>query len=298
MELESLRTFIAAVRAGSLTAASRRLHRSQPAITIQIQALEREAQTALLVRGPRGVRPTPAGELLYARARGLLQEAESLVDDLRSVGALRRGRLRVGATDVMATGLLPKVLARFRRRYPGIQVSVSVEGSRGLGAAVVAGDLDLALVTLPLEHPDLVIGEIHRERIYFVAAPDHHLRGGRLTLAQLAGEPMIHHRAGSVTREEVGAVFRLHGFEPRVAMEVSSPEAIKALVALGLGIAPLSQSQIAGELGEGRLRRLRVPEFRCWRRSGLIRRRDAVSLRAIEAFGAMMPLRRGRRDKR
>ncbi|MCK4304723.1 MAG: LysR family transcriptional regulator [Candidatus Eisenbacteria sp.] len=291
MELESLRTFVMAVRLGSLTAAARELGRTQPAITVQIQGLEREVGDRLLVRRPRGVRPTAAGEILYSRGQAMLREARELLDELRDIGSLRSGELHIGATDVMAIGHLPKILARFKRRYPGIRVAVEVEGSRGLAARVRSGDLDLAIVTLPADHPDLETREIHREPVYLVGAPGHHLARRRVDLGEIAQEALIHHKRDSVTRREVEAVFRAHGLEPRVAMEVNSPEAIKELVALGLGIAPLSRSQVSKERQTGKLVRLTVPAFSCWRRSGLIRRRGVPPLRVVAALMDMLPAR-------
>jgi DNA-binding transcriptional LysR family regulator len=295
MDLDAMRTFVLAVQQGSLTAAARSRSRTQPAVTAQIQALERAVGDTLLVREARGVRATRAGEILYARAQGILRETDELLDELRAGGSLRRGRLRIGATDVMAIGFLPQVLRRYRRRYPGVQVGVEVAGSRPLAERVRRGELDLALVTLPCEHAELETDEVRREPVYFVGAPRHPLTRRRLTLAELAREPIIHHGSDSVTRAEVAALFRVRGLEPRIAMEVSSPEAMKQLVLLGLGVAPFSRSQVAGELKSGRLVRLRVTGFRCWRRSGLIRRRAAPPLRAVSAFLEMLPRRRDRR---
>ncbi len=288
MELESLRTFVHAVQLGSLTAAARALSRTQPAITIQIQGLEREAGDRLLIREARGVRPTKAGEILYTRAQAILREAEDMMDELRAVGSVERGTIRVGATDVMAITYLPQVLKRFRKRYPGIKTAIEVEGSRNLMQRVLSGDLDLALATLPLEHPDITSEVVHKEPIFFVAAPGHQLAGKKIELKMLAAEAMIQHKRDSVTREEVGAQFRFHGLEPQVAMEVSSPEAIRELVVVGLGIAPLSKSQVEGAVKQGRLVKLLTPDFKCWRRSGVIQRRNAPPLRVVTAFKAMM----------
>jgi len=295
MELDGLRTFVRAVSLGSLSAAARARGRSQPAVTAQMQALERSVGERLLVRAPRGVRPTPAGALLYARAQGLLREADELLEEVRGGGSLRSGRLRIGATDVMAIALLPRGVRRLRARYPGLGLTVSVAGSRALAGQVLQGELDLALVTLPLEAPGLVAEEVHREPIEFVAAAGHPAAGRRLTLAALAREAIIHHSDESVTRAEVAAVFRRAGLEPRVAMEVSSPEAMKQLVLLGLGIAPFSRSQAAAEIRSGRLVRLRVQGFRCFRRSGIVHRREALQLRAVSAFLALRPGPAGRR---
>jgi len=295
MELEPLRSFVAAIEAGSLTGAARRRHRSQPAITAQIQGLEREIGDRLLVRAARGVRATPAGTTLYRRARAILREADELLEQLRAGGRLEHGQLRIGTTDVMAINYLPPRLQRFRTRYPGIQWRVTVAGSRLLAERVARGELDLALVTLPCRVPGLEARELHREPLCFVAAAQRARRHRRWTLAAVAAEPVIHHAADSVTRAEVAAVFRARGLEPRVTMEVNSPEAIKQLVALDLGLAPLSASQAREPAGAGRIRRLRIPDFECWRRSGVVVPAGSPALRAVSAFLRMLPSPRPRR---
>ena len=290
MDLDELRSFVWTVRLGSITAAARRLYRTQPALSVQIQALEREAGDRLLVRGARGVRATAAGELLYRRAQLLLREADDILEELQAGGSLRRGRLRVGATDLMAIHLLPRVLERYRRRYPGVQVAVEVEGSRGLRERVLRGDLDLAFVTLPQEHADLVVRELHRDEMIWITAPDHPLAGRRRVPAErLAGEMVIQHGGDSVSRREIEGALQREGLVVGVAMEVSSPEAIRELVALGLGIAPLTRSQVQGDLRNGRLGSFRVAGLRIFRRSGLIHRRDAPDLRAAAALLALLP---------
>ncbi|MFH1144276.1 MAG: LysR family transcriptional regulator [Candidatus Eisenbacteria bacterium] len=294
MDLDTLESFVQAVQLGSLSAAARARWRTQPAITAQVRNLEREVGDRLLVREARGVRPTPAGQILYTRAQEILRQSHELLEELRAGSSLQRGRLRIGATDVMAIHLLPPVLARYRERYPGVRIAVEVRGSRALVERVARGDLDLALVTLPVEQAGLVVGEVHREPVFFVAAPDHPWRRRRVSLEEVALEGMIHHHSDSITREEVAAIFRVKGLEPRVTMEVSSPEAVKALVALGLGVAPLSRAQVSAELAQGRLVRLAVRGFRCWRRSGVIRRREAAPLRSVSALLSLLPPQAGR----
>ncbi|MBD3235697.1 MAG: LysR family transcriptional regulator [Candidatus Eisenbacteria bacterium] len=290
VEIEKLRAFVTAVRLGSVSAAARELGRSQPAISAKLQGLERAVGEGLLMRGARGVRPTRRGGQLYARAQELLRGVDELVADWSDPEGRGQGKLEIGATDVMAVFLLPPILQRMRRRHPGTEIEVTVEGSRPLCTRLRRGDLDLALVTLPAEEPELTGREIHREPLVVVAAPNHRLaRRRRVSLEELASEPMIAHRRESITREMVAASFRVAGLEPRVAMEVSSPEAMKQLVALGLGIAPLSRALVADELAERRLVRLRAPEFRCLRRSGVVRRADQAPRPLVNRFLALLP---------
>ncbi len=284
MRLSDLETFVLAVQEGSLTAAARRLFLSQPAVSARLDRLEAGAGQPLLRRTGRGVRPTEAGERLYARARTLLEAAKSLEDELRPEGPLR-GRLALGATDLVAVHHLPKVLARLRRDHPELELAVQVDGTAALWRALEEDRIELALATLPAPSPRFSTEEMFDDPILLVASPDHPAAPGLgRDLRVLAAEPWIHHKRDSITRQLVDAHFAARGLVLRTEMEISSPEAIKALVAARLGLAALPACSVQRELDEGKLIALRVPGFDLHRISGLVRRRNAPDTRATLAF--------------
>ncbi len=289
IEITALRCLEAAARLGSLTAAARVLGLSQPAVTVQIAALERRLGAVLLERRSRGVRLTPAGEAVLERGRRILDEVDSIEGSL-AAGPLS-GTLRLGSTDVAVIHRLPPVLRRFRTRHPGVELEVVIEGSHSLAASLRAREIELALVTLPLPDPPGPVRPLYRDRLCFVASPGHPLAGRRrpLTMREIAAAPLLEHKAGSVTRTLVEGYFTARGLQPRVAMEVSSPEVLRRLARSGLGIAVLPEISVREEVRRGQLRILNVRGWKVDRVTGLLLPPAGPPSRAGRAFLALLP---------
>lgn len=283
-----LRCLEAAARLGSLSAAARELAVSQPAVSVQIAALERDLGVVLLVRDVRGVRPTPSGEEILRSARRVMAEMESLEGTLHR-GPLR-GSLRIGATDVVMIHRLPKVLRSFRREHPEVELTFLVEGSETLAQAVRGREIEIALVTLPLRDPPGQVRVLYRDRMVFVTSPGSDLaRRKRLTLAHLAGAPLLGHKSGSVTRTIVEGAFTARGLLPRFAMEISSPEVLRQMARSGLGVAVLPEASVHEDVRRGHLAILPVSGWDLTRTSGLLVPHGGPVSRAARRFVGMLP---------
>ncbi|MFC9294151.1 LysR family transcriptional regulator [Streptomyces sp. NPDC057011] len=232
--------FLRVAREGSFTAAAQGLGYTQSAVSRQIQALEEEWGAALFDRLPRGVRLTEAGRVLLPHAegmRGRLRAARAELDALRSLGG---GMLRIGAFAAADVTLVPRAMAAFGERYPGVTV-VHTEGPTAKHVALLAeGGLDLAVLSTPdgvaLPGPDL--HHLLDEPMY-VALPRAHRFAGRagVRLAELADEEWIE---GDVRPERTLLAPALaDGFRPRVAFRVNDWTAKQGFVAAGLGITVL-----------------------------------------------------------
>lgn len=284
MRLSDLETLAAAVREGSLSAAARRLFLTQPAVSARLKRLEREVGEPLLRRSGQGVAPTAAGRRLCERAETLLEEVRRLREEVAGDAPLT-GPLAIGATDLVSIYHLPPILRRFRRCHPKCELALRVEGTAPLVALLGSGEVELALGTLPITDPEIEARPLFRDELVVVAPPGHP-RAGRAGVRpeDLAAETWISHKPESVTRRLVEGFFATHGVRLRVAMEISSPEAIKKLVAARLGIAPLPWCAVRREVREGRLAVVRPRGFRLERHSGLLLRRGRPLGRAAAAF--------------
>jgi LysR family transcriptional regulator, transcription activator of glutamate synthase operon len=242
MELRQLVYFEAVARHGGFSRAAQQLRIAQPAVSAQIRRLETELGTALLERTTRRVSLTHAGELFLARARTVLDELDGARADLDELAAVRRGHLRIGATLVLASIDLPRSLARFHRRYPGVTLALRT----GLIAQLL-DDLDSGTVDVvvgPL-HDDLPAGfvadPLAPENLVLITAPDRRLPPVA-TLAAVRDEPFVCLPVGSGLQALLVAAAAAEGFTPRIPFETHSPGSIRELVSAGLGVALLAES--------------------------------------------------------
>lgn len=246
MELRHLRYFIAVAEELHFTRAAERLHIGQPPLSQQIQALEAELGVLLFERSRRRVALTEAGQCLLERARALLAELEQIKQETRRVGHGESGELRIAFTNSLPfTTLLPRLIYRFRRRYPDVRLNLRDLNTRLQLEALAAGELDIGFVRGPdfSELPEgLCLHELSRDPLRLVVHVDHPLaKRDRVALIELADEPfvMFSDEAGTGLLGQFRRLCRERHFTPRVAQEARESSTIIGLVAAGLGLSIL-----------------------------------------------------------
>jgi LysR family transcriptional activator of glutamate synthase operon len=244
MELRQLAYFEAVVRHGGFSRAAEHLHIAQPAVSAQVRRLERELGTALLERTTRRVRVTPAGELVLARARSALAQVEGARADLAELATVTRGQLRIGATQLLASVDLPRALAGFHQRYPGVTIALRTGLIADLLADLDAGRIDVALCPVHDDLPAAYLAQpLAAESVVLATPPGRHsFPGGAARLADVREEPFVCLPAGSGLHGILVDAAAAAGFEPRIPFETHSPASICELVAAGLGVALLAGS--------------------------------------------------------
>ena len=267
LQLTELRAFLALADHLHFGQAADQLHLTQPALSKQIQRLERKVGGPLVVRGYRDVRLTPAGVALLARARPLLRDAAATLEAAQMAALGRLGTLRIGFGIATILDLLPSVLLRFRSAYPGVELRVRDMSTPGQLQALMRGDLDVGFVRLPVDDPRIVARPILHERLVAALGPKGPWRSRR-GLASVAGEPLI-----SIARttsasfyDHVVAVCRAAGFTPNIVQEANELFTVLMLVRAGMGVAlvpsastfrgvpgvrvrPISQREAAWDIG-------------------------------------------------
>ncbi len=286
MELTPLRYFIAIAGAGHMTRAARALGVTQPALSAALRKLEKEVGAELLHRTGRGVELTEAGRVFLAAAEDTVRRAEGAVRAVREVIGLERGSIRVGGGATATTYLLPRVVSAVRAAHPGLRFYVREAGSRAVAAAVLAGELDLGIVTLPLEQAlarDLVVTPLVEDELRLIVPAGHALAGKKQFRWQdLSGESVVAFEAGTAVREMIDRASAAAGVPLNVVMELRSLESIKQMVAAGIGVGFVSRFGLGA--GEG----LGCRDERLSRRLGIARRRDMPISAAVGAFEKAM----------
>jgi DNA-binding transcriptional LysR family regulator len=241
VSLRQLEYFVAVVDEGSFTAAAARLHVSQPGLSHQIQALERQLRGPLLERLPRGVRLTPAGRTALPHARASLAHAERASAAAMRASGIDAGELHVGTLFSISIGVLPAALQTWRRHYPDVQIRlVEFRHTNDLIAAMEAGQADLAVGPTPPDW-DGPVREIGPEEFVLAAAPGTRLpgTGATVSLADLADHDWVHFTAPSGLADVLDAACAAAGFAPRAAVRTEQAPSALNFAYAGLGIALL-----------------------------------------------------------
>jgi DNA-binding transcriptional LysR family regulator len=256
-----LQVFHAVAKHLSFTKAAEALFMTQPAVTFQVKQLEEHFNTRLFERGHGRNSLTPAGHLVLEYAEKILALSAELDLRLKEMTGEVGGLLLVGASTTIAEFLLPQVLGDFKSKYPKVQPRLTVANSETVENRVAEHTLDIGFIESP-SHRDAVVTDVCCEdELQAVCAPSHPLsRLKSATPKQLAQYPFISREAGSGTREVIDQYLHKAGVTPdsfNVVMELGSPEALKGLVATGLGFTIMSRVAVAKETRLGQL--VRVP---------------------------------------
>jgi DNA-binding transcriptional LysR family regulator len=239
LDVRRLRVLREVAARGSFSAAAEALAFTQPAVSRQIATLEAEAGTQLVERSARGIRLTPAGELLVEHADAILDRLATAESQLAALADGTRGRLRLGAFPSANATLIPLAIAAFRAEHPGIELRLAEQVTSAALADLAAGELDLAVVSSAgdLEVPEGVAFELLMEDPHLVALPRAHPLAERepLALADLRDETWIEGTASECTNALLAAAERA-GFAPRVAFEAAQWLGKQGLVAAGVGV--------------------------------------------------------------
>jgi DNA-binding transcriptional LysR family regulator len=237
-----LRVLVEVAERGSFSAAAEALSYTQSAISQQIATLEAEAGVTLLERHARGVRLTPAGEVLREHAEGVLARLEAAGAELAAIAGLRAGRLRMASFPTAGATLMPLAIARFKAAHPDVELTLAEGEPEQIAPRLRAGELDLALLfefDEPLAGMDSLSSvELLSDPMYLALPDEHPLAGkGDLRLEDLRGEAWVQTSRESPCARHVVRCCHGAGFEPNVAFESDDYQTVQGLVAAGVGVA-------------------------------------------------------------
>ena len=246
-----LQVFHAVARNLSFTKAADALFMTQPAVTFQIRQYEEELNTRLFERGHARICLTPAGELVLQYAEKILALSDEMETRLAEMTGEMRGPLLVGASTTIAEFMLPRVLGEFNALYPQVRARLIVANSESIESRIVEHTLDVGLIEAPARNAGLGSELCCDDDLVAVCAPDYPLATqAEATPPMLQEYEFISREPGSGTRDATNAYFRAAGIPPeglKTLMELGSPEALKGVVATGLGFAIVSRAVVEKE---------------------------------------------------
>ena len=252
-----LQVFHAVAKHLSFTRAAEALFMTQPAVTFQIKQLEEQYGIRLFERRHGSISLTPAGELVDSYVQRILAISDEMETRLGEMTGEMRGPLLVGASTTIAEFMLPRILGEFNALYPQVRARLIVGNSESIEGRVAEHALDVGLIEAPAKLSGLTSQICCEDELQVICAPDYPLAAMKSVSPKVLAEyEFISREPGSGTREITDAYFRAHKQAPenlKTQMELGSPEALKGVVATGLGFAILSLLAVEADTQLGRL---------------------------------------------
>ena len=282
-----LQVFHAVAKHLSFTKGAEALFMTQPAVTFQIRQLEEHFNTRLFDRSQGKIVLTPAGVLALEYAERILALSAELEMRLKEMSGQLGGPLLIGASTTIAEFLLPQVLGEFKARYPAVVPRLFVSNSEAVQERVAERGLDLGFIEGDSHLPSLANDVCCEDELQVVCAPGHALTRQKAIMPRsLTGHAYISRELGSGTREVIDRFLVAAGLgldSLQVVMEASSPEALKGLVATGLGFAIMSRATVVKEARLGEL--VTIPlSPRLIRNLSVVYPKERIHSRLVNAF--------------
>ena len=290
MDTRQLAAFCTVVERRSFSQAAERLGVTQPAVSLQVRALETRLGTQLLDRSGRRVEPTEAGWRLFRGAQRLLALEEQLLGEVaaEAEGALT-GALSIGASTGPAAIVVPLLLCEFQRENQDLRVSLEVHDTQTVVELVADRVLELGIVGAARRHRSVRFESFLHDEVILACPPGHRFAGRTVSIDELRQEPPIVMQEGAGVRQMVEDELRRLGLRLRdldVRLELGLQESARSAVQAGYGVTFISRTAVESDLAAGTLAEARVEGIDVSREIWLVRGTGRVATRAADAFVA------------
>ncbi|WP_145035385.1 selenium metabolism-associated LysR family transcriptional regulator [Paenibacillus sp. Y412MC10] len=297
MNFHQLHIFYTVAERGSFSAAAQALHMSQPAVTMQVQALEEYFGTKLLIRSTKRMELSEAGRTLLPFARRSLELSQATDAAMAAFSNKLQGRLQLGASLTIGEYVLPRLLGPFGREYPDISIMLKVMNTTQILEEIASHQLNFGLIEAPVEHPDMVLDAVMEDELKLIVPSSHPLaqREDAIYLEDVLTYPFVLREKGSGTRKVMEDVLLERGHDPesiQTVMELGSTGAVKSAVEEGLGITMLSTSTVKHETALGLVKMIDIADASFKRNFYSIHLRSALLPMSAMTFLAYLRERR------
>jgi DNA-binding transcriptional LysR family regulator len=286
---DRLHTFLAVARLESFTAAAREVYLSQPAVSRQIAALEKALGVRLFERLGKSAHMTAAGRAVLPEFRRIVGDLTLVEEAVKHFESGARGALRIGASATPGLYVVPRTLARFQRHFPGVELEYFVSNTKRVEEMVIENAIDIGFVGGTITDPALLVERLIQDEIVCFASRGHPLaRRSRIAPADLGRETLVMREEGSSTGRLFKSWLLAGGGRIGRVIDLGCPEAIKTIVAAGLGVGCLSRFGLEDEFSRKHLVILPVSGAKLRRPLSLIRHQRKNEFSALSAFITML----------
>lgn len=288
MDDHKLRVFCTVAETQSFSKTSSIIHLTQPAVSLQIQALEELYETKLFDRSSSSVTLTPAGEVLYKYAKHILELYAYAEKDVGELTGLVKGSIAIGASSTIGNYLLPKVISDFKKTRPTVKIHLQVGNTKRIIDLLNSGSIDLGLVEGDVTSQKIDIEKLINDELC-VAVPQIHPSSKKkdISIFEIIEDPFIFREEGSGTRQVIEKYLSKHGIAPqsmKVPLVLGSTESIKNAIENGVGVSIVSRWASLKESKFGTLRMLSLREEKMMREFSIITLKRSVASHATEEY--------------
>ncbi len=292
MNLEYLKTYLEVVRQGSFSEVAKKLSLSQPAVSFQIQKLERDLGVRLIDRGQKTIKLTDAGKRLLRFAEIVEKEQTRLMRDLDQLREEVTGDIVIAASTIPGEILLPPILGEFKALHPSVGARVDVSDSLTVISGVQNGDYDLGFCGTAPESRELEYFKVAEDEIVLIVFPEHPFaRREKISLMELEGEPLIFREETSGTQRSLKTLLSKAGVDIEkltASLVLGTSQAVVSAVEAGIGIAFVSNAAIKKSLALGLVKQVSVEGLELRRDFYCVYRKERVVSRLLSEFIAFV----------
>lgn len=288
MEDHKLKVFCTVAETKSFSKTSEIIYLTQPAVSLQVQALEELYETKLFDRSSNTISLTPAGEILYKYAKDILGLYAELDKEIGKITGLIKGSITIGASTTIGNYMLPAIIADFKRTHPKIRINLHIKNTKRVVELLTSGTLDMGLVEGEVAKNKVKSDPLVADELILIVPPLHPwVKRKVVSILELTKEPFIIREEGSGTRQVIEKYLTSHGIstgDMKIALVAGGTASIKEAVENGMGVSIISKWAIRKEVKYGTLKIINLKEEKMLRNFSMLLPKNAVMTHSVDEF--------------
>lgn len=288
LEDHKLKVFCTVAETKSFSKTSEIVHLTQPAVSLQIQALEEYYESKLFERTSNSISLSPSGEVLYKYAKYILALYSAAEKEIGKITGHTKGNVTIGASTTIGNHILPNIIFDFRKIHPKVKMNIYIENTKKIMDLLNSGAIEFGLVEGEMSKYKVTLEPIIQDELFAITPPNHPwAKRKTVSLAELSKEPLILREEGSGTRQITEKYLSSHGLKMKdinLAITLGSTESIKEAVESGVGVSIVSKWVVKKEVKYGNLAMVGIKEGRMNRNFHLVMNKNAVISHAVTEF--------------